>query len=137
MKSKLNNKFTYFNANSNANANIKKVLYILFIISIIIVAFNIYSQSIFYSDVSGSHVSEDVLYNKNSPFSNIIETFDVERYVDVCKNRKTHFYDLTSSKLSSAFDVSNNSDCELSCSRANCEIFLLKDIKFNCLYIRQ
>jgi hypothetical protein len=132
MKSKLNNKFTYFNANTNANANVKKVLYILFIIIIIIsiisIAFNIYSHSIFYNDVSGSDVSEDVLYKKNSPFSNIIETFDVEKYVDICKNRKTHFYHLTSSKLSTAFDVSNNSDCELMCSRGNCEIFLLKDI---------
>ena len=120
MRSKLNKKFTYFN--TNTNANIKKILYIFLIISIIIIAFNIYSISIFYNDSSGG-----VLYNKNSPL-HIIENFDVEKYVDVCKNRKTQFYDLTKSKLSNAFDVSNNSDCEILCTKNNCDIFLLKDI---------
>ena len=85
MKSKFNNKFTFFSANANANVNIKSILNIFLII--IIIVLNIYLINVLYYD---SFVS-----NSNT----IKENFDVEKYVDICKNKKTNFYDLTTSKL--------------------------------------
>ena len=114
MKSKFNNKFTFFSANANANVNIKSVLNIFLII--IIIVLNIYLINVLYYD---SFVS-----NSNT----IKENFDVEKYVDICKNKKTNFYDLTTSKLSTPINVNSNSDCELLCTQGNCEIFLLTDI---------
>ena len=117
MKSKYNNKFTFINMGDNAN--IKKILYTFFII--IIIALNIYLIGFFY------YYSKLFVYNKNTDTS-IIENFDVEKYVDICKNRKTHFYDIKPSKLSQSSIVLSKSDCELACDRDNCEIFLLKDL---------
>ena len=100
------------------NGNIKQLLYILFFTSIIVI--NIYLISIANYNSLGL-VSE-------SEHNSIIENFDVEKYVDICKNRKTNFYDLTPSKLTNASDVLNNSACELACDNAQCDIFLLQDI---------
>jgi hypothetical protein len=114
MKSKYNNKFNRgANANVNINNNIKKILYTFFII--IIIALNIYLIGFFYYN------SKEFAYNK-------IEGFDVEKYVDICKNRKTHFYNITPSKLSQIYNVSSKSECELLCEQGKCEIFLLKDL---------
>lgn len=104
--------------NATTNGNIKQLLYILFFTSIIVI--NIYLLSIANYNSLG-------LVNK-SEVNSIIENFDVEKYVDLCKNRKTNFYDLTPSKLTNARDVSSNSDCELACDDAQCDIFLLQDI---------
>ena len=104
--------------NATTNGNIKQLLYILFFTSIIVI--NIYLISIYNYNSLG-------LVNK-SEVNSIIENFDVEKYVDLCKNRKTNFYDLTPSKLTNARDVLSNSDCELACDDAQCDIFLLQDI---------
>ena len=126
MKMKFNNKFPYFsakfnkNANANANANTEKILAILFII--IIIALNIVLINIF------THSPKVLDYNNMTQFNNIIENFDTEKYIDVCKNKKTHFYDINTSKLTNEIEVSNNSECELFCDQEKCDIFLLKDI---------
>ena len=104
--------------NPTTNGNIKQLLYILFFISIIVI--NIYLISIANYNSLGL-VSE----SEHNP---IIENFDVEKYIDICKNRKTNFYDLAPSKLTNASDVLNNSACELACDNAQCDIFLLQDI---------
>jgi hypothetical protein len=106
--------------NATTNGNIKKLLYILFFTSIIVI--NIYLLSIANYNSLGLDSENKSIHNS------IIENFDVEKYVDLCKNRKTNFYDLTPSKLTNALDVSSNSDCELACDDAKCDIFLLKDI---------
>jgi hypothetical protein len=106
--------------NANTNGNIKQLLYILFFVSIIVI--NIYLISIANYNSLGLVSKNNSIYNSN------IENFDVEKYVDLCKNRKTNFYDLTPSKLTNALDVLSNSDCELACEQAKCDIFLLKDI---------
>ena len=106
--------------NTNTNGNIKQLLYILFFVSIIVI--NIYLISI------ANYNSLGVVSKNDSIYNSIIESFDVEKYVDLCKNRKTNFYDLTPSKLTIALDVLSNSDCELACDQAKCDIFLLKDI---------
>lgn len=104
--------------NATTNGNIKQLLYILFFTSIIVI--NIYLISIANYNSLGL-----VSYSEHN---SIIENFDVEKYVDICKNRKTNFYDLTPSKLTNASDVLNNSACELACDNAQCDIFLLQDI---------
>jgi hypothetical protein len=106
--------------NATTNGNIKQLLYILFFVSIIVI--NIYLLSI------ANYNSLGLVSENKSIYNSIIENFDVEKYVDPCKNRKTNFYDITPSKLTNASDVSSNSDCELACDQANCDIFLLKDI---------
>jgi hypothetical protein len=106
--------------NATTNGNIKQLLYILFFTSIIVI--NIYLLSI------ANYNSLGLVSENKSIHNSIIEYFDVEKYVDLCKNRKTNFYDLTPSKLTNALDVSSNSDCELACDDAKCDIFLLKDI---------
>lgn len=112
----------YLNANANIYDNfIFKKIHIITII-IIIIALDLYLISLFYYN------PQVLLCNNSGSTNKVIENFDVEKYVDICKNRKTNFYDLTTSKLSSAFNVSNNSDCEFECDRTNCEIFLLKDL---------
>jgi hypothetical protein len=106
--------------NATTNGNIKQLLYILFFTSIIVI--NIYLIS------SANYNSLGLVSKNDSIYNSIIESFDVEKYVDLCKNRKTNFYDLTPSKLTNALDVLSNSDCELACEQAKCDIFLLKDI---------
>jgi hypothetical protein len=106
--------------NATTNGNIKQLLYILFFTSIIVI--NIYLLSI------ANYNSLGLVSENKSIHNSIIENFDVEKYIDLCKNRKTNFYDLTPSKLTNAVDVSSNSDCEFACDQANCDIFLLKDI---------
>jgi len=126
MNNKLYNKFTYFTTktglNFKSNSKIKNILYLLFFI--IIIGLNIYLLGlILYTSRSSlsSSLSSSIQHN-------IIENFDIEKYHDICKNRKTHFYNLKRSKLSNAFSVSSNSECEILCSEGNCEIFLLKDL---------
>jgi hypothetical protein len=133
-KMKFNNKFPYFsanlsknanvNANVNANANVntdtKNILSVFFII--IIIALNIVLINIF------TYNSKVLDYNSIIQSNNIIENFDTEKYIDVCKNKKTQFYDINTSKLTNELEVSNNSECELLCDQAKCDIFLLKDI---------
>ena len=109
-----------FKLNATTNGNIKQLLYILFFTSIIVI--NIYLLSI------ANYNSLGLVSENKSIHNSIIENFDVEKYVDLCKNRKTNFYDLTPSKLTNALDVSSNSDCELACDDTKCDIFLLKDI---------
>ena len=110
--------------NATTNGNIKQVLYILFFASIIVI--NIYLISI--TNYNSLEFGFGLVNENKSIHNSIIENFDVEKYVDLCKNRKTNFYDLTPSKLTNALDVSSNSDCELACDNAKCDIFLLKDI---------
>jgi hypothetical protein len=113
MKSKFNNKFTYFKAHVS-NSNIKNSLNVFLII--IVIVLNIYLINVLYYDSSVSNVNT------------IKENFDTEKYVDICKNRKTNFYNINTSKLSTPRNVASNSECELLCTQGNCEIFLLTDI---------
>jgi hypothetical protein len=75
-------------------------------------------------------IIQNSLNNEDNTNSNIIENFDVSRYEDICKNRKTRFYDFnkgTSSGLNIAIiDASNN--CESICdNNPNCQFFIMKD----------
>jgi hypothetical protein len=72
---------------------------------------------------------QNSLNNEETTKSNSIENFDVSRYVDVCKNRKTNFYDYNlSDPPLRLFDIGINENCEKKCNdTSNCQFFLMKE----------
>lgn len=74
---------------------------------------------------------QNSLHNEETTESNSIENFDVSRYVDVCKNRRTQFYDYKMGTTLSTLplyniDISNN--CEKKCNDTpNCQFFAMKE----------
>lgn len=61
--------------------------------------------------------------------SNIKENFDVSKYVDICKNRKTRFYEFRSASTPLAVhSVSGTNNCENLCDTTpNCQFFTMKE----------
>ena len=61
--------------------------------------------------------------------SNIRENFDVSKYVDICKNRKTRFYEFSSASTPLAVhSVSGTNNCENLCDTTpNCQFFTMKE----------
>jgi hypothetical protein len=72
---------------------------------------------------------QNSLNNEETTKSNSIENFDVSRYVDVCKNRKTNFYDYNlSDPPLRLFDIGINENCEQKCNdTSHCQFFLMKE----------
>jgi len=69
--------------------------------------------------------------NEETAKSNSIENFNVSKYVDVCKNRKTQFYDFrmgsTLSNLS-PWVIGTSNNCENLCDTTpNCQLFTMKE----------
>ena len=64
----------------------------------------------------------------------VVETFNVEKYVDICKNRKTNFYNFYNPNTT-LFNKHDSSNCELECDTTlGCHAFIMKDTtKDNCL----
>ena len=85
-KNKFTNNFNLLSRIKNESTNSKSTTYISAAIIALILGFSIY-----------------ILYfnNQNSE-DYLVENFDVGKYVDVCKNRNTHFYNLLET-LSTAF----------------------------------
>ena len=117
MKSKIKFNTQYFKKNF-------KILVIVFIIlvSVYLLYFN--------DKILVQAIIQNSLNNEDITNSNSIENFDVSRYEDICKNRKTRFYDFnkgTSSGFNIAIiDASNN--CESICdNNPNCQFFIMKD----------
>ena len=69
-------------------------------------------------------IVQNSLHNEGST-----ENFDVHKYVDICKTRKTRFYDFTSNKAPLSvhtIDASNN--CENLCDTTrDCQFFTMKE----------
>ena len=64
--------------------------------------------------------------------SNITENFDVFKYVDICKNRKTRFYGFrmgsSISTLGQPWRIDGSNNCENLCdTTANCQFFTMKE----------
>jgi len=63
--------------------------------------------------------------------SNSIENFDVSKYVDVCKNRKTHFYDFKMGSTPSYLEgriMGGDNNCEKLCDNTpNCQFFTMEE----------
>ena len=106
-KNKFTNNFNLLSRIKNASTNYKSTTYISAAIITLILGFSIY-----------------ILYfnNQNSE-DYLVENFDVGKYVDVCKNRNTHFYNLNPIQRS----ATNINDCEKLCDISNCHAFTFKD----------
>ena len=67
----------------------------------------------------------------------VVENFNVEKYVDICKNRKTNFYNFYnfSSTNTTLFNKHDSSNCELICDTTlGCHAFIMNGAtKDNCL----
>lgn len=126
-KNKFTNNFNLLSRIKNASTNSKSTTYISAAIITLILGFSIY-----------------ILYfnNQNSE-DYLVENFDVSKYVDVCKNRNTHFYSLSSvpvdpydtdEETSEGVGITKYSnktidDCEKLCDINNCHAFTFKDNK--------
>jgi hypothetical protein len=124
MKSKI--KFKNFN---NQNFKHKFKIFVLVFIVLSSVYFLYFNDKIFVqSIIQKSLHNED---KEETTKSNSIENFNVSKYVDVCKNRKTQFYDFkmgsTLSNLS-PWVIGSNNNCENLCdSTPNCQFFTMKE----------
>ena len=76
----------------------------------------------------------DKIFIQDPLEASIVETFNVEKYVDICKNRKTNFYNFYNPNTT-LFNKHDSSNCELECDTTlGCHAFIMKDTtKDNCL----
>ena len=113
MKSK--NKF-----NNKNNKEIVKLCLVIFIIGACI-------YLLYFNDkILVQSIIQNSLDNTNT---NTIETFDVSKYVDVCKNRQTRFYNFRNGTSSSLqyVNIDGSSNCENICDiTPNCQAFFLR-----------
>jgi len=110
MKSK--NKF------NNQNIKHKFKFFVIFFIIVSSVYLLYFNDKIFVESIIKNSLNSEI-DNK----SNIIENFDVSKYVDVCKNRRTRFYNHQPSPLTEKI-ITTGSNCEYECDNtANCQFF--------------
>jgi hypothetical protein len=119
MKSK--NKFTNNFSNNNLIRliqNFKHSKYINPLIIAVILGFSIYllyfNDKIYVQDTITNSL------NENSDPDYFVENFDVGKYVDVCKNRNTHIYNLGTVQ---PYNNKNIHECEKICSDNSCQVF--------------
>ena len=76
-------------------------------------------------------IIQDSLNNDIDNKSKNVENFDVSNYVDICKNRKTRFYDYRKFELREQLPVTvidGNNNCENVCNTTpNCQFFAMKE----------
>jgi len=100
--------------------NLRNKKYINIIIITLIIGFSIYI--LYFNDKI--HIQDAVVNSLNESETYLVENFDVAKYVDVCKNRSTHFYNL-SPTISNAPTIDA---CEKVCSDdISCNIFTFKN----------
>jgi hypothetical protein len=130
-----------FSSMKNVGTNLKNNKYINPAIIIIIVVFSIYllyfndkiyvQDSITNSLNENNNTSNNEDTNENSDQDYFIENFDVSKYVDVCKNRNTHIYNLipgTGGVIEHA-GTKTMRECETTCNTIGngCKVFALTD----------
>lgn len=143
-KNKFTNNFNLLSRIKNASTNSKSTTYISAAIITLILGFSIYilyfNSTIFVQTKIVNSLNEKDNTNHNSE-DYLVENFDVSKYVDVCKNRNTHFYSLSSvpadpydtdEETSEGVGITkyNNKtidECEKLCDISNCHAFTFKD----------
>ena len=130
-KNKFTNNFNLLSRIKNASYNSKSTTYISAAIITLILGFSIYilyfNNKIFAETKIVNSLNEQDNINHNSE-DYLVENFDVGKYVDVCKNRNTHFYSLGSLALEKP-SATNIDACEKLCDISNCHAFTFKDNK--------
>ena len=116
-KSSFTNNFTN-NFSNNIRNSLKNNKYInTYIIAFIIIVLCIY---LLYFN---NNIEQDAIMNSLEQDS-VVENFNVSKYVDICKKRNTHFYNL----LPPPGSVTNNiAACEKLCDTNNCHAFTFKN----------
>jgi hypothetical protein len=129
-----------FSSMKNVGTNLKNNKYINPAIITIIVVFSIYllyfndkiyvQDSITNSLNENNNTSNNEDTNENSDQDYFIENFDVGKYVDVCKNRNTHIYNLrtgTGTGVTEHQGSKTMRECETLCTNDNCKVFALNN----------
>lgn len=124
----------------NVGTNLKNNKYINPAIITIIVVFSIYllyfndkiyvQDSITNSLNENNNTSNNEDTNENSDQDYFIENFDVGKYVDVCKNRNTHIYNLITGTLTGVTEHQGSNtmrECEALCTNSDCKVFALNN----------
>jgi hypothetical protein len=142
-KNKFTNNFNLISTMKNVSNNFKNSKYINPAIIILIITFSIYllyfNDKIYVQDTITNSLNEnnntgnndDTCENSDQDY--LVENFDVEKYVDVCKNRNTRIYNLgnsntgvTSTTITPSSSTPKAIDqCEELCSRNDCQVFTL------------
>jgi hypothetical protein len=128
-KNKFTNNFNLISRIKNSGNNFKNYKYINVIIVTLIVGFSIYllyfNDKIHVQDAIANSLNENTNCNNNNKNDSdlLVENFDVAKYVDICKNRKTNFYNLNAVPAS----ATNIDDCEKICNTNNCHVFTLQN----------
>jgi hypothetical protein len=128
-KNKFTNNFNLISRIKNSGNNFKNYKYINVIIVTLIVGFSIYllyfNDKIHVQDAIANSLNENTNCNNNNENDTdlLVENFDVAKYVDICKNRKTNFYNLNAVPTS----ATNIDDCEKMCNTNNCHVFTLQN----------
>jgi len=118
---------------NNQNFKHKFKIFILVFILLACVYFLYFNNKILVqSTIQNSLHNEDKDKDKEeTTMSNSIENFDVYRYVDVCKNRKTNFYDFKMGPSLSTlplFEIDTSNNCEKKCNdTSHCQFFTMKE----------
>jgi hypothetical protein len=102
----------------NFNDRNKKII-------IIILIFGICIYLLYFND---RILIQDILQKSlSNNESNITENFNIQKYTDICKNRKTHFYNISpANALTTVTPATNN--CEGACDDdINCQAFFIHD----------
>jgi hypothetical protein len=129
-----------FSSMKNVGTNLKNNKYINPTIITIIVVFSIYllyfndkiyvQDSITNSLNENNNTSNNDDTNENSDQDYFIENFDVGKYVDVCKNRNTHIYNLRTGTETGVIEHQESKtmrECETLCTNSDCKVFALND----------
>lgn len=145
-KNKFTNNFNLISTMKNVSNNFKNSKYINPAIIILIITFSIYllyfNDKIYVQDTITNSLNEnnntgnndDTCENSDQDY--LVENFDVEKYVDVCKNRNTRIYNLgTTTTGTTTTGVTSNTitsltpkaidQCEKLCNDTSCQVFTL------------
>jgi hypothetical protein len=138
-KNKFTNNFNLISTMKNVNNNFKNSKYINPAIIILIITFSIYllyfNDKIYVQDTITNSLNEnnntgnndDTCENSDQDY--LVENFDVEKYVDVCKNRNTRIYNLGNTGVTSTTITPSTpkaiDQCEKICSDSSCQVFTL------------
>lgn len=110
------------NVGNNFSNNFKNNNYINIVIITLIIGFSIYllyfNDKIYVQDTITNSLNEK---DTNNDQDYLVENFDVNKYVDVCKNRNTQFYNLGGT----THNNKNIDECETLCSTNDCHAFSL------------
>lgn len=131
-KNKFTNNFNLISRIKNLGNNFKNNKNINVVIITLIIGFSIYllyfNDKIHVQDIITNSLNEKDNNNNDQNDQNdqndedyLVENFDVGKYVDVCKNRNSQFYNLGGTTHANK----NIDECEILCSDTSCHAFTL------------